>query len=71
MHIYWQLFPIPITLDLDKDFSEQVEIGQKILLKDKEGFKITILTIDSIWEPDFYMESELSVWYIRPITPWC
>tara|TARA_B000000609_G_scaffold27761_1_gene18488 strand:- start:403 stop:1938 length:1536 start_codon:yes stop_codon:yes gene_type:complete len=54
-----ELFPIPITLDLDKDFSEQVEIGQKILLKDKEGFKIAILTIDSIWEPDFYMESEL------------
>ena len=54
-----ELFPIPITLDLDKDFSEQVEIGQKILLKDKEGFKIAILTIDSIWKPDFYMESEL------------
>ena len=54
-----ELFPIPITLDLDKDFSEQLEIGQKILLKDKEGFKIAILTIDSIWEPDFYMESEL------------
>ena len=54
-----ELFPIPITLDLDKDFSEQVEIGQKILLKDKEGFKIAILTIDSIWEPDFYVESKL------------
>ena len=34
-----ELFPIPITLDVDKEFSEQVSIGEKIILREKEGFK--------------------------------
>ena len=25
-----ELFPIPITLDVDKEFSDQVNIGEKI-----------------------------------------
>ena len=54
-----ELFPIPITLDVDKQFSEQVSIGEKILLREKEGFKIATMIIDSIWEPDFYEEAKL------------
>ena len=54
-----ELFPIPITLDVNKEFSEQVSIGEKIILREKEGFKIATMVIDSIWEPDFYKEAEL------------
>ena len=54
-----ELFPIPITLDVDKQFSEQVSIGEKIILREKEGFKIATMIIDSIWEPDFYEEAKL------------
>ena len=54
-----ELFPIPITLDVDKQFSEQVSVGEKIILREKEGFKIATMVIDSIWEPDFYKEAEL------------
>ena len=53
------LFPIPITLDVNKEFSSQINIGEKIILREKEGFKIAYMTVESIWEPDFYQEAEL------------
>tara|TARA_B100001173_G_scaffold267159_1_gene243005 strand:+ start:60 stop:1694 length:1635 start_codon:yes stop_codon:yes gene_type:complete len=54
-----QLFPIPITLDVDKEFSNQISIGEKIILREKEGFKIAKMKIESIWTPDFKKEAEL------------
>ena len=54
-----KLFPIPITLDVTKEFSDQIEIGEKVVLREKEGFKIAYLIVDSIWRPDFYQEAEL------------
>ena len=54
-----ELFPIPITLDVDKEFSDQVNIGEKIILREKEGFKIATMVVESIWEPDLHRESEL------------
>ena len=54
-----ELFPIPITLDVGKQFSEQVSIGEKIILREKEGFKVAIMKITSIWEPDFNLEAKL------------
>ena len=53
-----KLFPIPITLDVTKEFSDQIEIGEKIVLREKEGFKIAYLIVDSIWSPDFFQEAE-------------
>ena len=54
-----ELFPIPITLDVDKEFSDQVNIGEKIILREKEGFKIATMVVESIWEPDLHQESEM------------
>ncbi len=54
-----ELFPLPITLDVDKEFSEKISIGEKIILREKEGFKIASMKIESIWEPDFSKEAEL------------
>ena len=54
-----KLFPIPVTLDVTKEFSDQIEIGEKIVLREKEGFKIAYLIVDSIWRPDFFQEAEL------------
>ena len=53
------LFPIPIVLDVDKEFSDSLSLGEKILLRDKEGFKIAHMTINSIWAPDLNREAEL------------
>ena len=54
-----ELFPIPITLDVDKEFSDHLNIGEKIILREKEGFKIATMVVESIWQPDFHRESEL------------
>jgi len=52
------LWPIPITLDVTNDFSSNLNIHEQIALKDKEGFIVAILTIESIWSPDKEKEAE-------------
>ncbi len=53
------LWPIPITLDVSRGFSNSLENQQKVLLRDKEGFPIAILHIEDIWEPDLQKEAKL------------
>ena len=52
-----KLFPLPITLDVDKEFSKKVSVGEKIILREKEGFKVASMIITSIWEPNFNLEA--------------
>ena len=52
------LWPIPITLDVTEEFSSTLEVGQQISLKDKEGFIVAVLTIESLWAPDKLVEAE-------------
>lgn len=46
------LWPIPVTLDVDKDFIEQLQIGDEVALRDAEGLLLAILQIESWWTPD-------------------
>ena len=46
------LWPIPITLDVTKEFSLNIDVSQEIVLKDKEGFIIAVMSVESIWRPD-------------------
>ena len=52
------IWTIPINLDISKDFAERINHNEKILLKDKEGFSLAILTITDIWEPNLKNESK-------------
>ena len=52
------IFPLPITLDVDKKFSEKISLKEKIVLRQKEGFPVATMIIESIWEPDFETEAE-------------
>ena len=52
------LWPIPIILDISKQFSKQVFINHKIILKDKEGFSLAEMKISDIWEPNKKIEAE-------------
>tara|TARA_Y100001980_G_C14551856_1_gene335560 strand:- start:487 stop:2067 length:1581 start_codon:yes stop_codon:yes gene_type:complete len=52
-----ELFPIPITLDVSREFSKNLSIGEKIILREKEGFKVAFMSIESIWEPDIEEEA--------------
>jgi len=54
-----ELFSLPIVLDVDEQFADQLNLGEKILLREKEGFKIAHMNIESIWKPDFDQEAKL------------
>ena len=51
------LWPIPITLDVTDEFVSMISESEKIVLRDKEGFALAILTIEDIWKPDLSLES--------------
>ena len=46
------LWPMPITLDVSAEFAEQVEPGQTIALRDREGVLVATLEISDKWAPD-------------------
>ncbi len=46
------IWPIPINLDVDDAFMETISHETSITLRDKEGFAIAILDIESKWKPD-------------------
>ena len=53
-----QLFPIPIVLDVNEEFSKNLELNEQIILQDKEGFTIANMTVESIWKPNLKMEAQ-------------
>ena len=63
------LFPLPIVLDVDEKFSQKLVLNEQITLRNKEGFVIAKMTIESIWEPNLGDEAEL-VYGTREFAPW-
>ena len=53
------IWPIPITLDVKEEFSKNITIGDKIVLRDHEGVAIAIMTVSDKWTPDKENEAEL------------
>jgi sulfate adenylyltransferase len=52
------VWPIPITLDVKESFLEEIKDFSKITLKDKEGFVLAIMDIESSWKPKKVNEAE-------------
>ncbi len=52
------LFPIPIVLDIDENFSNKISVGEEIILREKEGFQIARMEVESIWKPDLLLEAQ-------------
>ncbi len=52
------VWPIPITLDISEEFSNGLNIGAKIVLRDNEGVALGILNISDKWTPDRKEEAE-------------
>ena len=46
------LWPIPITLDISNSLADKLDSNEKIVLRDKEGFAIALLTVNDLWQPD-------------------
>ena len=52
------LWPMPITLDVPREYAEARSAGERILLRDAEGVGLAVMTIEDIWEPDKQAEAE-------------
>lgn len=52
------LWPIPVVLDVTDSFASTLEIGQKIALRDSEGFMPAVMTVEEIWTANKEKEAE-------------
>ena len=50
-------WPMPITLDIPAQLAEQLEIGERLALRDAEGFMPAVLKIEEKWQPDKLREA--------------
>jgi sulfate adenylyltransferase len=46
------VWPIPVMLDVAADLAAKLAVGQKLALRDAEGFMPAVLTVTQIWQPD-------------------
>ena len=51
------LWPMPVTLDIPEKVAGSIEPGQKIALRDQEGFMLAVMTVEEKWEPDKLREA--------------
>ena len=52
------LWPMPINLDVSEDFSQSLELGQDIALRDQEGVILATMTVTDRWTPDKALEAK-------------
>jgi len=52
------LWPIPIVLDVPSELAKKLEKGQRLALRDGEGFMPAVLTVEDIWKPDKRQEAQ-------------
>ncbi|MDJ0951965.1 MAG: bifunctional sulfate adenylyltransferase/adenylylsulfate kinase [Alphaproteobacteria bacterium] len=52
------LWPMPVTLDVTEDATEALSRGDKLALRDPEGWLIAVMTVETIWRPDRELEAK-------------
>ena len=52
------LWPMPITLDVTEEAAKNLKPGDRIALRDLEGYKLAALTVEDVWQPDLKAEAE-------------
>ncbi|MCB0311231.1 MAG: bifunctional sulfate adenylyltransferase/adenylylsulfate kinase [Bdellovibrionales bacterium] len=52
------IWPMPICLDVTREFAERLSIGQGLVLRDLENKPLAVIRIQSIWEPDKAIEAQ-------------
>jgi sulfate adenylyltransferase len=51
------MWPVPIVLDVAEEKAQSYQLGEKLALRDKEGFMLAILTITDVWKADKEQEA--------------
>lgn len=52
------VWPIPYYIDITEEQAKTINIGDKIALRDIEGFMPAVITVESKWKPDKNKEAE-------------
>ena len=52
------LWPVPIVLDVPEVLAEKLSQGERIALRDQEGFMLAVMTVSDIWRPDKGFEAQ-------------
>ena len=52
-----KLWPMPICLDVGPELGEKLRPGERLALRDKEGFLLAVLTVSDVWPPDLRREA--------------
>jgi sulfate adenylyltransferase len=52
------LWPMPITLDATTRLAKSFKVGDKLALRDQEGFLLAVLDIESIYKPNKELEAK-------------
>lgn len=52
-------WPIPVNLDVGEDLAGKLAPGDRLALRDSEGFMLAVLSVNDIWRPDRDREAEL------------
>jgi sulfate adenylyltransferase len=53
------VWPIPVNLDVPQSLAEKLNAGDRLALRDSEGFMLAVLTVSDLWTPDRDAEAEL------------
>jgi sulfate adenylyltransferase len=53
------LWSIPVTLDVPEPLAAKIEPGQKVALRDGEGFMLAVLEVTDKWQMDWQREAEV------------
>jgi len=46
------IWPMPVTLDVDRRFADSLKSGQEIALRDVQGLLIAIMLVNDVWKPN-------------------
>lgn len=52
------LWPVPVVLDVSESFAGKLQPGDRVALRDNEGFMPAVLTVEDIWRPDLAREAQ-------------
>lgn len=52
------VFPMPVCLDVPPELAEKIQTGDKLALRDPEGFMPATLEVTEIWQVDLEAEAE-------------
>lgn len=46
------IWPMPVCLDVGEAFAQRLQRGQRIAIRDEEGFMLAILNVEDVWKSD-------------------